>query len=227
MRMTAYVITAVLSAALPGIALAQSAPPAAVPSAAPPIDVGPTKSHWLLAGFVGSNFGSSATDQSVAFGGQLAYLWKGVAGVETIVDLNPSFRLDNLLLAENPRANAYMANAIFAMPVGASGQFQPYVSGGVGGIQLVAKVFNIALPHPSGTFPLGTTEGDQFRLGTNIGGVLMGFAGMIGFRADARYYSASSSERFFTPTTPVGEFAQTLFQGLHFWRANIGVALRW
>ena len=110
------------------------------------------------------------------------------------MDFNPSFRLDNLLLAENPRANAYMANAIFALPVGASGQFQPHAAGGVGGIQLVATVFNIALPHPSGTFPTGTTEGDQFRVGTNIGGGLMGFAGMIGFRADARYYSANSSE---------------------------------
>ena len=68
----AYVITAHFSGPA-GHRTGAKRAPAAVPSAAPPIDVGATKSHWLLAGFVGSNFGSSATDQSVAFGGQLAY----------------------------------------------------------------------------------------------------------------------------------------------------------
>jgi hypothetical protein len=226
MRMSALVITAVLCASVPHVATAQSAPPAAVPATAPPITAGATQSHWTIAGFVGSNFGNSTIDPSVAFGGQVGYLWRGMVGGEALADFAPSFKLDNTILSENPRTNAYMANAIFALPLGASGQFQPYVSGGLGGIQLVARAFNIALPHASGTFPTGTSESDQFKLGTNVGGGLMGFNGMIGFRADVRYYKANTDSTF-QSSNAIGQFTETLLSGLDFWRANIGIAVRW
>jgi outer membrane protein with beta-barrel domain len=226
MRMPALVIAVVLCAFMPRMATAQSAPPAAVPSAAPPITAGATQSHWTVAGFVGSNFGKSTLDPSVAFGGQVGYLWKGMVGGEVLADFAPSFKLDNAILAENPRTNAYMANAIFALPLGASGQFQPYVSGGLGSIQLVARAFNIALPHLSGTFPTGTSQSDQFRVGTDVGGGLMGFNGLIGFRADVRYYKATSTTTF-QSSNAIGLFTESLLSGLDFWRANIGIAIRW
>src|SRR5947208_1398075 len=75
MRMSAYVIAAVLSAGLPTAARAQSAPPAAVPPTSPAPTAGETQSHWTITGFVGSNFGNSTLDPSVAFGGQFAFLW--------------------------------------------------------------------------------------------------------------------------------------------------------
>src|SRR5215831_18396305 len=213
MRFSALLITGVLCAALPPVAGAQSGAPAAVPATAPSVTAGATRSHWTTAGFVGSNFGNSSADPSVSFGGQLAYLWKGMVGGEVIADFAPAFKLDNAALSESPRTNAYVANAIFALPLGASGQFEPYVSGGAGSIQLVAQAFNIALPHLSGTFPTGTSKADEFKFGTNVGGGVMGFNGMIGFRADVRYYKATRDSNF-QSATPIGQFTETLLSGL-------------
>jgi hypothetical protein len=224
--MSAYVITAVLVAGLPGAVMAQSAPPAAVPVAAPAPIAGPVQSHWTVAGFVGSNFGGNFNvEASPSFGGQIAYLWRGVFGGEAIADFAPSFGLNNVFLSENPRTNAYMGNAIFAMPIGHEGQWQPYVSGGAGTISLRAVVFNAFLPSASGTFTPGTSTDEQFKFGWDVGGGLMGFHGLIGFRADARYYKADTN--FANQTTPLGTITDTLLTGLNFWRANIGVALRW
>ena len=228
MRISAYVITAALAAGLPGAAMAQSQPqpPAAVPVTAPAPIAGPVQSHWTVAGFVGSNFGgNTAVDPSPSFGGQVAYLWRGVFGAEAIADFAPGFALNNIFLAENPRTNAYMGNAIFALPIGHEGQWQPYVSGGAGSISLRAVVFNAFLPTAIGTFATGTSTNEQFKFGWDVGGGLMGFKGLIGFRADARYYKTDNN--FNTQTTPVGTITQTLLTGLNFWRANIGIALRW
>ena len=226
MRMSAYVITTVLAVGLPGAAAAQSAPPAAVPVAASAPIAGPVQSHWTVAGFVGSNFGGNAVvDPSTSFGGQIAYLWRGVLGAEGIADFTPSFALNNVFLAENPRTNAYMGNVIFAMPLGGSGQWQPYVSGGAGSISLRAVVFNALLPHPTGTFVTGTSTDDQFKFGWDVGGGLMGFHGLIGFRADARYFKTDTNTT--SQTTALGVFTDSLLTGLNFWRANIGIALRW
>ncbi len=228
MRTSAYLIIAVLAAGLPRTASAQgnTNPPAAVPAAAPAELYGPTQSHWVVSGFVGGNFGHSTTDPSVDFGGQLAYLWHGIVGAEALADFAPSFKLDDLALAENPNANSYMGNAIVALPVGAEGQFQPYVSGGVGGMQLQTKALNAFLPHPSGTVPTGTSNGDQVKFGSNIGAGVMGFAGMLGFRADVRYYKANTTSNF-SSTSAVGQFTEGLLSGLSYWRANIGLAVRW
>ena len=224
MRMSAFVIATMLAAGLPGAAIAQNV--AGPPPATPSSHVGITQSHWIVSGFVGSNFGgATATDPSVDFGGQLGWLWRGVFGGEVLADFAPTFKVDNLALSENPHTNSYMANAIFAIPLGADGQFQPYVSGGLGAIQLRTRVFNAALPHVSGVIPTGTSDGDQMKSATNIGAGLMGFAGVIGFRADIRYYKAST-DRTFQSTSAVGQFTETLLSGLDYWRANIGVALR-
>ena len=226
MRMSAYVFTAALAAGLPGAAMAQGAPPASVPTAAPAPIAGPVESHWTVAGFVGSNYGgNAAVDPSASFGGQIAYLYRGVIGAEAIADFAPSFRLNNVFLSENPRTNAYMGNLIFAMPLGGSGQWQPYLSGGAGSISLRAVVFNGFLSSSNGIVLTGTSTNEQFKLGWDVGGGLMGFHGLIGFRADARYYKAETHST--TQTTAIGAFTDSLLTGLNFWRANIGVALRW
>lgn len=228
MRMSAYVFAALVAAGMPRVAIAQNAAPPAVPPATASSHVGVTQSHWIVSGFVGSNFGgAAATDPSVDFGGQLAWLWRGVFGGEVLADFAPSFKIDNVALSENPHANSYMANAVFAVPLGADGQFQPYISGGLGAIQLRTTVFNAALPRVTGTpIPIGTSDGDQMKSATNIGAGLMGFAGLIGFRADVRYYKASTDSAF-QSTSGVGQFTETLLSGLDYWRANIGVAVRW
>jgi hypothetical protein len=215
-------------ALLPGVARAQSAnPPAAVPPATPASLYGITRSHWIVSGSVGSNFGgSTSADRSANFAGQLAYMWKGVIGAEALADFAPSLRIDNLALAQHPQVNSYMANMIFAIPLGGEGQFEPYISGGVGGIQMLATVFNLALAHPTGTPPVGTSDGDRAKLGTDLGGGVMGFAGTVGFRADVRYYKVPADTTL-QSTSAVGLFTEGLLSGLNIWRANIGLAVRW
>ncbi len=237
-RIQEMTVAAALILALPAISAAQQSrvpPPTPEPTPAPaPAQPTPTQkegaslndpnnSYWTAAGFVGSNFGARADNASVDFGGQLAYLYKGAIGGELLADFAPSFRINNAFLANNPNVNTYMLNAIGAVPIGTEVRVQPYVSGGLGGIQLRSDMVNFAAV-PAGT----TTSANQTKFGGNIGGGIMGFAGNVGIRGDVRYYRAFASNDIATnATTPADVFAQNLLSGLDFWRANIGIAVRW
>src|SRR5262245_39225334 len=144
MRISHLAIAAMLAAGVPGAALAQTAA-ASAPATSTPDLVGTTASHWTAAGFVGSNFSTQTANgsdfgSSLNFGGQLAYLWRGVAGGEFLADFAPGLQINNPLLANDSHVYTYMANAIGALPLGADGQFEPYVSGGLGGVQLKTDV---------------------------------------------------------------------------------------
>ncbi len=182
-------------------------------------------SRWVAAGFVGANYGASAANTSVDFGGQVGYLYKGIVGGELLADFAPTFEINNAFLADRPFVNAYMANAIFAVPIGHETQIQPYVSGGVGAVQLWSNMLNTTAVPVSGQTSVNETKG-----GSDIGFGILGFAGNIGVRGDVRYFRAFTSS---TPAVPgagttVGDaFGQNLLSGLDFWRANIGIAVRW
>jgi hypothetical protein len=220
------VVTAALLAGSSGTASAQApaSPPPAGQTTTTPDFFGTTRSYWTAAGFVGTNFRSGGTDHSLDFGGEVGYLWRGVAGAELLADFAPAFKLNNALLIEDPHVHSYMANAVGAFPLGAQGQIQPYVSGGVGGIQLRTSVFTPVTS--GGVTTIGTTTGDQMRLGTDIGGGVAAFLGNVGLRGDVRYYRATKDDNL-SATTATGRFTQALLSGLDFWRANVGVALRW
>jgi hypothetical protein len=180
-------------------------------------------SGWMASGFVGSNFGASADDASLDFGGQLAYMFKNAVGAEFLADFAPKFKINNVLLANEPNVNSYMVNAIGALPIGDEGFLRPYVSGGVGAIQLRSDVLNVVAVPAS-----GFQTANQTRFGGNIGFGVMGFAGNVGVRGDVRYYKAFTNADLTTnANTPAEIFAQNLLSGLDFWRANIGVAVRW
>src|SRR6185436_174165 len=104
---------------------------------------GPTESHWIASGFVGSNMGGGANDASHTYGGEIAYLWRGVVGIEGLVDLAPGFKFNSVLLSSDPHVYSYMGNGIAALPIGEKGQFQPFVSVGLGGIHLMSSVFTV------------------------------------------------------------------------------------
>src|SRR5262252_10376190 len=182
------IVAATLVAVFPAISAAQSqtTPPPPVPAAAPPPPAQsppPSQpngnesnpSYWTASGFVGSNFGAGADSASVDFGGQLAYLYRGAVGAEFLADFAPHFRINNALLADNPNVNSYMLNVIGAVPIGSEARVQPYVSGGLGGIQLRSDMFTIA-----STVPGTTTEANQTKFGGNIGAGVMAFAGNVG-----------------------------------------------
>jgi len=249
MRTDRWILAAALSLGLTGYASAQTPPPpvqappptpGGVPATPPPaplpddaprpspgtsssVSLGHTRNHWLASGFAGSNFDTNGNNASPDFGGQVGYLWNGIIGAEVIGSVSPSFKLNNALVSGDPNVNSYMANAIGAVPLGADGQFQPYVSGGFGAMQMRADVFTLAI---SGVD--GTASSNQSRFAGNIGGGFMAFAGNIGVRGDVRFFHAFEDNRFTTDaTSPEDVFTKNLLSGLDIWRANIGVAVRW
>jgi hypothetical protein len=226
----------VLAAGVTVPAVAQTAAPASSTQVSQvstsPVFAGTTRNHWTISGFAGSNFRTEAenleveSNPSFNFGGQFGYLWGGVVGAEGLADFAPSMEVGRLGLANDPEVNAYMANAIAALPLGSRGQIQPYVSGGVGAITMRAEIPLIAVAQPldaeTDDVVRAASEG---RLGTNIGGGLMMFAGHFGVRGDVRFYSAKEEDDTL-PATPAGVTAAAL-SGLTFWRANLGLAVRW
>jgi len=162
------------------------------------------------------------SNSSVDFGGQLGYLYRGVVGGEFVADFAPEFNMNNALLADAPNVNAYMANAVVAVPLGGSHQVQPYVSGGAGAIQLRSNVLSVASTPTS-----SQSAANQTKAGGDIGVGVMGFAGNFGVRGDVRYYRAFESDLATNASTTADFFAQSLLSGLRFWRANIGLAVRW
>ena len=74
------------------------------------------------------------------------------------------------------------------------------------------------------------TSVNQAKGAGDVGFGVLGFAGNFGVRADVRYYRAFTNSTIaqIGNGTPVGDaFSQNLLSGLDFWRANIGIALRW
>jgi opacity protein-like surface antigen len=200
------------------------------------VTYGPTRSHWTAAGFAGTNFGNSTNERSITFGGEVGYLWHGMLGVEALGDFAPSFKLDNptvnfgstqlTLLSDNPRVYSYMANAVGVLPLGSEGQFQPFVSGGVGGITLRASVCNpFCVTNPIDGIPstFSTNTENHTRLGWDVGGGLMFYAGRVGLRGDVRWYRASTDNSISAAST----ITQQLVSAIDFWRANIGVTFQW
>jgi len=224
MRSAQYIYATVLTFALVGTAAAQTAPP---PSPAPTQSTyaGGTGSHWLASGFVGGGFsanGDSPTIDnssagSVDFGGQVAYLWNGFFGAEFLADWAPSFGVDSVLIDGDTRVANYMFNAIGAYPLGADGQWQPYISGGWGRMRMSAD-FRTG----NGT----TTSESNGGWGGDIGGGVMAFANSKwGVRGDIRYYRARTNDNF--SGTASEQFFESVSSGLSYWNATGGISYRW
>jgi len=230
MRFSTFVLVGTLAAGFSGTAMAQSnASSQTTPTVAPANNAGYTRSHWIASGFVGGNFNARSDSQvvdnnsgnSIDFGGETAYLWRGVVGGEFLMDFAPStFAVnDRFLLADKPAVNSYMANAIAAIPLGVDGRFQPYVSGGLGGIHLATSITN----------PVTATTSSNHEMlgGTNIGGGAMVFASPNwGVRGDVRYFHTSTVNDLGSGT-PADQLTKALLSGLTFWRANAGITFRW
>jgi len=224
MRSTQYLFAAILTFALVGTAAAQTTSPPPSSAVTQPTYGGATDSHWLASGFVGGGFSASGDapqiDSSsaggVTFGGQVAWLWRGIVGPEFLAEWAPNFDVTSVLIDGNTRVANYMINAIGAYPLGADGQWQPYVSGGWGRTRLSADIRTLN----------GTESDSNGAWGGNIGGGLMAFANRgFGARGDIRYFrgrtvnelSGSASEQFF----------ESLGSGLSYWRASGGISYRW
>lgn len=234
------IISAVIALLVPLGAAAQIDKPAGTPPQ--PAAVQPKAAsdarpgHWFASGFAGSNFGHNAQPASPGFGGSVGYLMRDRLGAEFNFDISPDFEMQNNPYGEDvrPTVNAYMFNAVLAVPIGAEREWQPYASAGAGAMTL-----------RSGLVPNGSTNAfdpDDSRFGVNAGGGVMGFLGSWGFKADIRFFRAegtySPTSVAVTSPTPsplppalsnstANSVANGTLAGLHYWRANAGIVLRW
>jgi hypothetical protein len=162
----------------------------------------------VVSGFLGSSFGEDVGKEHLDFGGSVAWMWRQTVGAEFLAGFAPDFSLlggD----AESTALNNYMGNVIAAMPLGANGRWQPFVSGGFGAVTLRVDDEEFDLDAP-----------DETEFGANLGFGVMGFADRIGFRADLRYFTEMGGDI-------VAGTGGTPLTDLDFWRANVGVAFRW
>jgi hypothetical protein len=212
-------------------------PPAPAPAAtagiAPPPPVAPAPPGeyfgWVATGFIGSYFGAGGQSTqandingSLTYGGQIGKMY-GHWGAEVVADFAPKYKIDSLALSEHPEVNAYMANVVGIWNTRFQTHVQPYFSAGIGTIQMHTSI----LPATALTGSLDNTKVWENRFGWDVGGGFFAFAGRsVGFRADARYFSANNSSDNVNDA-PAQRVSSALLSGLSFWRANIGVAFRW
>jgi hypothetical protein len=180
-------------------------------------------SHWTASGFVGSAFGDQVDGSHLDFGGSLGYLWRGAIGPEFLAGFSPNFDLANNILTEQPQINSYMVNLMAAAPLGEDGQWQPFISGGLGSITLNADT--LANPGDLGDNAIEEQlDPDASQFGGNIGFGVMGYSGPVGVRADVRYFRGFDRDNLDEGESAPG---QAILSGLDFWRANVGLAFRW
>jgi len=189
----------------------------------------PSNSRWIASGFVGSNFGASTDGSAADFGGSLGYSWRNWVGAEFLAGFTPNFEVQNLALfaGEKPQVNSYMFNAIGSASLGPDGNFQPFISGGFGAVTLRSNLLN----NDTGNAVSNVFAPDDTRPGGNIGAGIMAFMGAWGIRGDVRYFRAFNTDEVSTSTsvngTPAAIVGSSVLPGLDFWRANIGLAVRW
>ena len=161
----------------------------------------------MATGFIGSSFaigtpfaglnaaqlpiGVNVADGGATYGFQLGYLWR-YAGLETIGDFAPNFRMSSLALAKDPALNSWMFNGIGAIPIGHRDWFQPFVSGGIGFMTLRSQTFDdTAIPVVTVQGTLATAQNtintSRSHFGSNIGAGFFAFTNQWGIRGDVRF----------------------------------------
>jgi|SRR6188508_2497275 hypothetical protein len=190
-------------------------------------DVDSTPGGWFASANVSSDFGQSADDSSVGFGGALGYT-SGWFGAEFLAGFTPNFQMRNQFFSDQPQVNSYMFNLMAGVPVGSAKNFQPFVSGGIGALTLRSDDLTGEINNEFNE----NFASDDTQLGGNIGFGIMAFAENVGIRADVRYFKAFGDNALedalnLNPSTFEDSSPINILPGLDFWRANIGLAFRW
>jgi hypothetical protein len=244
MKLAGFVITAVV-VGLSGPAFAQGAS-----GTNPPANTNTSyddNRNWLASGFIGTNFSSGRdntvdlsriedlnTNNSTSFnwGGQVAYLGRGVIGGEFLADFSPGDgSFNNVLFQQSPSLNSYMFNAIGVAPFGHAHSFDPYVSGGVGWVTMRGDIFTLDPTRVSNVSTIATESISGSKFGWDIG-----FGGMAwseknwGFRGDVRYFKTGTNNNDVFDLNNIGngdDFTRVELSGISFWKANAGLSFRW
>lgn len=174
---------------------------------------------WLITPFLGNSFAPETTflvpgepaGRKFTLGTAVALLSDGFLGLEAEITHTPRFFEGNdprgLVLTS--RVTALTGGVILAVPLSVTREsLRPYVVGGLGLLQARTTV-------AAGVFPL-----EQDLLGVTIGAGAIGLVSeRTGFRFDLRHIKAASGAD--------GPLARPGLSRLSFWRATVGVVLRY
>lgn len=176
---------------------------------------------WLITPFIGMKFSGETTflvlergagERGVTFGGSVALLSNGLLGIEAdVAHTSRFFEEDHppIPLIRSSRVTTIGGNVLVAAPVSFTREsLRPYLVGGLGLIQ--ARVQDLANLLPLKRDLLGLT------LGVGANGML---SERTGVRFDLRRLKAITGEG--------GEFAADGVSRLSFWRASLGVIMRY
>jgi len=193
---------------------------------------------WIASFNVGNYFEASGgavneladvdINRSIAFGGQIAYLWQRTnLGAEFLADFAPTFKIPSLVISDHPSLSAYMFNAIYGFRFGHLGSFRPYISGGIGAINMSADLITIDT-----NLIQSTISASQSRFGGNVGVGGFGYVGKVGVRADIRWFKANADNTLLgldIERSSALDDANRLVElsGIKYWRSSLGVAFRW
>lgn len=176
---------------------------------------------WLITPYIGRTFGGETTflvfeqgaglQRKTTVGGAVALLSDALLGVEAEVGHTAGFfkRGDRRGLILSSRVTTVTGSVMLAVPVTVTREsLRPYLVGGVGLMQ--ARSTDIV-----GFFPL-----DKNLLAVNIGGGAIGVVSeRTGFRFDVRHFKAATGDN--------GPFPRPGVSSLSFWRASVGVTIRY
>jgi opacity protein-like surface antigen len=165
----------------------------------------------ILAGFVGKNLGGDTLTKTTVYGGVLGGVQPKGVGFEVDFGYSPDFFDTEKDLGIKTSMTTLMGNLVVG---GAAARgVAPFVSGGIGLIR--ADVHDVQ----------GLIE-DLTRndFGLNIGGGINAmFASNVGVRGDLRYFRSFKKEE---TDDNFPDFGVDL-SDFNFWRATVGVVLRW
>jgi hypothetical protein len=185
-------------------------------AAAPPAHA---RADWLITPFIGSSLAGETTflifeegaGRRMTLGASVALLSDGILGIEADVGHTPRFFEgdDPLGLVLTSRVTTVGGNLVVAAPLALTREsLRPYLLGGLGLIQARSR-------HAAGLFPV-----EQDLLGLTIGAGAVGLlTERTGLRFDLRHIKAISGAG--------GPFARPGVSRLSFWRATVGLTIRY
>jgi opacity protein-like surface antigen len=169
------------------------------------------QADWLFTPSLGRAFGGDTFGRDhTTYGGAIAWLDEEAFGWEAEFSYSPDF-FEPVESFESPRNGsvmAFMGNVIIGAPMGPGGRFRPYITGGLGLMQM-------RLTSDASTFESSTSE-----FGWNAGAGAFALFGRVGVRGDLRYIRSFQNQ---DPSWTRGLAIDVAPGNFDFWRASIGL----
>ena len=168
------------------------------------VAVRPAAADTVVTGTVGRVFSGDVQQGHTSYGAAIAFLGDGVFGFEVEGTYTPHFfGPDNTAGTSN--VTTLMGNIVLGAPIGRTARI--YAAGGVG-------LMKLRVPDADAFFDVKRND-----FGMNAGaGVMVHLGDHLGARGDVRYFRDLRQ-------SDTGNFAVD-FGGFHYWRAAVGVSLR-